>query len=306
MSKRERSYSPGWRRFSTLLLQPLLHILIKQDMQGRENIPRDGGVILAPNHLSYADWGTIALFSYESGRYPTFLIKSSAFDVKVIGTFLRTVGQLPVYRNRGDAALVLRDAERALRAGESVIVYPEGTASRDPALWPMKARTGVARLALATGVPVIPIAHWGAQDVLPYGTSRPHLWPRRTVRMVAGPPVDLSAFRDQPLNSATLRAATDAIMADVTALLAGLRGETAPAVPYDPAAARRAAVRAAGPDGGPAADDPDDPDDPDDDEGDEGDEGHEGDAATAGGRGRGRDRGQAGRSDGPEAEARPT
>ena len=65
MSKQERSYSPGWRRFSALLLQPLLHILIKQKMQGRENIPREGGVILAPNHLSYADWGTVALFSYE-------------------------------------------------------------------------------------------------------------------------------------------------------------------------------------------------------------------------------------------------
>ena len=113
MSTQERSYSPGWRRFSALLLQPLLHILIKQEMQGRENIPREGGVILAPNHLSYADWGTVALFSYESGRYPTFLIKSAVFGVKGIGPFLHKVGQLPVYRNRGDAALVLRDAERA-------------------------------------------------------------------------------------------------------------------------------------------------------------------------------------------------
>jgi hypothetical protein len=107
----------------------------------------------------------------------------------------------------------------------------------------MKARTGVARLALITGAPVIPIAHWGAQDVLPYGSSRPHLWPRKTVRMVAGPPVDLSAFRDQPLNSATLGAATAVVMAEVTALLAGLRGGTPPAVPYDPAERSRAAAR---------------------------------------------------------------
>ena len=234
MSASERGYSPGWRRFSTLVLQPLLHILIKQKMQGRENLPREGGLILAPNHLSYADWGTVALFTHEAGRYPTFLIKSSIFNVKGVGPILRKLGQLPVYRNRGDAALVLRDAERALRSGECVIVYPEGTASRDPEQWPMKARTGVARLALTTGAPVIPIAHWGAQDVLPYGSSRPHLWPRKTVRMVAGPPVDLSAFRDQPLNSATLRDATAVVMAEVTALLAGLRGETPPAVPYDP------------------------------------------------------------------------
>jgi 1-acyl-sn-glycerol-3-phosphate acyltransferase len=235
MSKQERSYSPGWRRFSVLVLQPLLHALIKQKMQGREHVPPDGGVILAPNHLSYADWGTVALFSHESGRYPTFLIKSPIFNVKIIGPILRKLGQLPVYRNRGDAALVLREAERAIRDGECVIVYPEGTASRDPDLWPMKARTGVARLALGTGAPVIPIAHWGAQHVLPYGSSRPHLLPRKTVRMVAGPPVDLSAFRDRPLNSPTLREATAVIMADVTALLAGLRGETPPAIPYDPA-----------------------------------------------------------------------
>jgi len=243
MSGSERGYSPGWRRFSTLVLQPLLHILIKQKMQGGENLPREGGLILAPNHLSYADWGTVALFSHEAGRYPTFLIKSSIFNVKGVGPILRKLGQLPVYRNRGDAALVLRDAERALRSGECVVVYPEGTASRDPEQWPMKARTGVARLALTTGAPVIPIAHWGAQDVLPYGSSRPHLWPRKTVRMVAGPPVDLSAFRDQPLNSATLRDATAVVMAEVTALLAGLRGETPPAVPYDPAKRVRATAR---------------------------------------------------------------
>ena len=85
MSASERGYSPGWRRFSTLVLQPLLHVLIKQKMQGRENVPREGGLILAPNHLSYADWGTVALFSYQAGRYPTFLIKSSIFNVKGVG-----------------------------------------------------------------------------------------------------------------------------------------------------------------------------------------------------------------------------
>jgi 1-acyl-sn-glycerol-3-phosphate acyltransferase len=240
MSRQERSYSPGWRRFTAVWLPPLLRALIKNEWHGRENFPRDGGMVLAPNHLSYADWPTLALFSYDSGRFPTFLIKDSVFKLKVVGPFLRKLGQLPVHRGRGDAALVLREAERAIREEDAaVIVYPEGTATRDPDLWPMKARTGAARLALATGAPVIPIAHWGAQDVLPYGSKRPNLFPRKTVRMAAGPPVDLSAFRDQPLNAATLRAATDAIMADVTALLAGLRGETPPAAVWDPAAQAR-------------------------------------------------------------------
>jgi len=132
---------------------------------------------------------------------------------------------------------VLKQAEQALRDGAAVIVYPEGTATRDPGLWPMVGKTGAARLALTTGAPVIPIAQWGAQHILPYGTSKPHLFPRKTVRMVAGPPVDLSAYTGQRLGASTLRAATADIMADITALLAGIRQETPPAVPYDPAAA---------------------------------------------------------------------
>jgi 1-acyl-sn-glycerol-3-phosphate acyltransferase len=136
---------------------------------------------------------------------------------------------------------VLKDGEQALAAGECLVIYPEGTATRDPAGWPMVAKTGVARLALASGAPVIPVANWGGQDILPYGSTRPHPVPRKTVHMLAGPPVDLSAFAGKPLTAPTLRGATDAIMADITGLLAKIRGEQPPAVPYDPAAARRAA-----------------------------------------------------------------
>jgi len=158
--------------------------------------------------------------------------------VKLIGPFLRVLGQLPVRRGETDAALVLKEGERALAAGECVVIYPEGTATRDPAGWPMVARTGVARLALATGVPVIPVAQWGAQEILPYGSTKPHLAPRKTVRMLAGPPVDLTAFEGKPLTRDVVRGATNAIMADITALLGELRGEQPPVVPYNPAAAR--------------------------------------------------------------------
>jgi len=120
-----------------------------------------------------------------------------------------------------------------------VIVYPEGTATRDPDLWPMVGKTGAARLALTTGAPVIPIAHWGAQDILPYGSKKLRLFPRKTVRMAAGPPVDLSAYRGQRLSASTLRAATADIMADITALLATIRQGTPPAVPWDPEAGGR-------------------------------------------------------------------
>jgi 1-acyl-sn-glycerol-3-phosphate acyltransferase len=203
-ARREWSYSRGWRLFSQIILHPGLRALIRFRWSGRENIPRTGGIILAPNHMSYADWPAIALFSDGyARRYPVFMIKSGIFEVKVVGWLLYKFGQLPVYRGRGDAGLVLKQAERALRKGDAVIVYPEGTATRDPDLWP--------------------------------------LWPRKTVQMVAGPPVDLSAYAGQRLAASTLQAATADIMADITALLATIRQETPPAVPWDPDVGGRAA-----------------------------------------------------------------
>ncbi|HEU5386626.1 MAG TPA: lysophospholipid acyltransferase family protein [Streptosporangiaceae bacterium] len=234
------TYSPGWRLFSRIILHPGLRLLMKYRWSGKENIPKTGGIILAPNHMSYADWPAIALFSDSyAKRYPVFMIKSAVFEVKVIGPLMYKFGQLPVFRGRGDAGLVLKQAEQALRAGACVIVYPEGTATRDPDLWPMTGKTGAARLALTTGAPVIPVAQWGAQEVLPYGSKKPKLWPRTTVRMMAGPPVDLSAYQGKRLGASTLQAATADIMADITALLGKIRLQTPPAAPWDLAAGGR-------------------------------------------------------------------
>ena len=122
-SSRNWGYSRGWRRFSLIILRPLLRLLIRHEWRGKENFPETGGVILAPNHLSYADWPTIALFSDTYGhRYPVFMIKSTVFEVKVLGPVLRKLGQMPVYRGRSDAGLVLKQAEQALRGGACVIV----------------------------------------------------------------------------------------------------------------------------------------------------------------------------------------
>ena len=233
-----KSYSPAWRLFTVMLFRPLLHTLVRNKWAGQENIPKTGPVIIAPNHMSYADWGTDAVFFYGSGRYPTFLIKASAFKVPFIGKMLYGCGQIPVNRGAADAALALRQAEEALKEGAAVIIYPEGTATRDPDLWPMVAKTGVARLALATGAPVIPVARWGTQDILPYGSKKPKLWPRPTVRTVAGKPVDLSEWAGKHTSAKALRAATDAIMVEVTALLASLRDEEPPAIPFDTAKSR--------------------------------------------------------------------
>jgi 1-acyl-sn-glycerol-3-phosphate acyltransferase len=240
-NRAEQDYSAGWRRFTEVVLPSSIRGMMKLEASGQSNFP-PGGMIVAGNHLSYADWPAMALFCYEAGHYPVFTIKSPVFDVKIIGSLMRKLGQLPVYRGRADAALVLKEAEQRIGRGACVIFYPEGTASRDPDQWPMVAKTGVARLALTTGAPVIPVACWGAQVILPYGDKRPRLFPRKTVKIAAGPPVDLSAFAGQPLTAGVLRRATDVIMADVTGLLGGLRGEQPPAIPYDPRAGRGKAV----------------------------------------------------------------
>jgi len=229
-----RPYSRFWRLISVIVLVPLLSVLIRSKREGRENVPGKGRVIFAANHLSYLDWASDALFLRACGRYPTFTIKAPAFKVTGIGVSLRKTGQLPVHRGRADAVLVLGEAEKRLAEGAAVIFYPEGTATRDPRLWPMAAKTGTVRLALATGVPVIPVAHWGTHDILRYGAKKPRLFPRKTMRTVSGRPVDLSRWAGQQNSAKALRAATGAIMAEVTALVGQLRGETSPAVPYGP------------------------------------------------------------------------
>ena len=233
------SYSAAWRTFTKIILPPSIRSMMRLDWAGQEYFPAKDGMILAANHLSYMDILAVSLFTHSAGRYPVFLAKSSLFDIPVFGWLLRKLGQLPVFRGQVDSGLVLRDAERLGGEGACVIFYPEATVTRDPDMWPMVSKTGVARLALSANIPVVPVAHWGAQRILPYGSFVPRLLPRKTVRVLAGPPVDLSEFAGQPLTSAVLRGATDKIMADVAGLLGQLRGETPPDKPFHPAVARR-------------------------------------------------------------------
>ena len=238
------AYSPTWRRLTIAVLRPLLFGLLKREWRGRGNVPGEGGVIIAANHLSESDPLALGHFVYESGRFPVFLAKSSLFGTKVVGNMLRGTGQIPVHRDSADPAVALEHAERALLDGECLIFYPEGSCTRDPELWPMTGQTGVARMALKTGAKVVPVANWGPHELLPYkkgeqtglaGSLRKglHPFPRKTMRVTAGPPVDLSRYADRPLSRETLRAATDDIMAAITGLLAELRGEQPPAERYD-------------------------------------------------------------------------
>jgi 1-acyl-sn-glycerol-3-phosphate acyltransferase len=233
-------YSNAWRNVSKIVLRPGIRMMMRLDWRGQENLPAGGPVILAANHLSYMDIFAVSLFADSARRYPVFLAKSSLFTIPVLGGLIRRLGQLPVYRDQADAALVLKQAaDLAARNNACVIFYPEATVTRDPQQWPMVAKTGVARLALERDIPVVPIAHWGAQRILPYGKFVPKFLPRKTVQILAGPPVDLAEFAGLPLTNAVLRAATDKIMRDIAGLLGELRGQTPPAEFYHPAVARR-------------------------------------------------------------------
>lgn len=222
-------------RFIVVVLVPLLRVLMKRDWRGGENIPKTGGVVIAANHISHVDALAFGHYVYGNGRVPRFLAKSGVFRNKFVGGVLRAAKQIPVYRDSADAANALRDAISAVADGQAVAMYPEGTISRDPGLWPMAAKSGAARIALATGCPVIPVAQWGPQEILAYQERRPHLLPRKRMIILAGPPVDLEDLRGLPQTADTLREATDRIMDAITELLAKLRGEEPPARRYVPA-----------------------------------------------------------------------
>lgn len=220
-------------RFVVALVRPLLMVTTRREWHGVENLPASGGFVAAPNHLSYVDPFVFAHFLVDNGRPPFFLGKEGVFRIPVVGAILRGAQQIPVFRNTGQAADAFRAAVAAVREGKCVAVYPEGTLTRDPGTWPMVGKTGAARIALATRCPVVPVAQWGPQAILaPYG-KRPRLFPRQTMHVTAGPPVDLSDLYDQPVTGQLLREATNRIMAAITSQLEQIRGEQAPAERFD-------------------------------------------------------------------------
>ncbi|WP_235734769.1 lysophospholipid acyltransferase family protein [Nocardioides alcanivorans] len=225
----------GWSFvFAASILKPVLFATTKPTWIDGTRIPATGGCIVAVNHMSHLDPLTTAHFVYDHGRLPRYLAKAGLFRNRGLGFFLRAAGQIPVQRQTSEALGAYDAAVAAVLAGECIVVYPEGTLTRDPGLWPMTGKTGAARIALETGCPVIPVAHWGVQKMLEPYSTRPHLFPRKAIRYKAGEPVDLSDLVSSPPSAADIKVATERIMQAITEQLADLRDEVAPAVRFDP------------------------------------------------------------------------
>lgn len=234
-----------WYRLAAVLVKPPLLVFFKRDWRGMEHIPENGGFITVVNHNSAVDPLSYAHFQYNTGRLPRFLAKNGLFKSGFVGAAMRGTGQIPVFRETKDAIGAFRAAVEAIDKGECVAFYPEGTLTREPGMWPMKGKTGAARVALETRAPVIPVAQWGANlAVPPYPKSVGdiRLFPRKTLIVQAGPPIDLSEFYGQEPTAAVLREVTERIMDEITKLLADIRGEMPPAERYDHRAAAEQGV----------------------------------------------------------------
>ncbi len=222
----EVNREPGGQTISTVvrILNAIMRPLTKRDWRYQDKVPQTGGVIFVANHISNADPLAVGQFLAYSGRWPRFLAKASVFEIPVVGRIIAACGQIPVRRESTHSKDALIAAAEAIEKGRALVIYPEGTITRDPDLWPMRGKTGTARLAFTTGCPVVPIGQWGAQELMPgLKPSFPRLLPRKTLRVAVGDPVSLDDLREKPVTVATLDEATTRIMDAIAVLVAELR-----------------------------------------------------------------------------------
>lgn len=219
-------------RFVVVLLEPFLTIWTRRERRNLEILKRDyppnDGIIVVVNHTSWFDPMNVSHVLWDAGRPPRFLAKDTLFKTLGIGQILEGAGQIPVYRASDNPASAISAAIDAVQAGECVVIYPEGTVTRDPDLWPMAGKSGAAMLSLKTGAPVIPMAQWGPQEIMRPYTKELKLLPRKTMYTMVGEPVDLDDLRGEEVTKELLRRATDRIVDAITDLLAQLRDEEPP------------------------------------------------------------------------------
>ncbi|MDQ1732609.1 MAG: hypothetical protein QOK10_2768 [Pseudonocardiales bacterium] len=223
MARAHKPKAGFWIRLCVIVLYPLNALLFSRRWHDLARIPPTGGVLLAANHISQADTAAMAVMVWQAGRIPRFLIKSGVFSWPVVGRVMKGAGQIPVYRGSLEARDSLVEASKALQRGECVIIYPEGTITRDRDYWPMAGRTGVARLALANpDVPVFPVGQWGAHRTLGRGGSF-HPLPRQRHEARVGPRLDISRYRGRAQTPELLTEVTAEVMTAITVEVTELR-----------------------------------------------------------------------------------
>ncbi|EXF25301.1 acyl-phosphate glycerol 3-phosphate acyltransferase [Nesterenkonia sp. AN1] len=212
---------------------PVLNLALGRRWHGLETLPK-GGFIVVANHVSEVDPLVVAHAVYRSGHTFHFLIKDSLVSIPVLGKVFSGLKQIPVSRDsRTDAGRSLDAAKEVLAADGAVMIYPEGTLTRDPEGWPMRAKTGAARLALTTGAPLIPITHWGVQELFGTYAKVPKFFPRKRYQLTVGEPIDLSDLRGGPMTRSVLTEATERIETALTEGVASLRGQEPPEQIWD-------------------------------------------------------------------------
>lgn len=220
-----------------VIVLPLVSLIAKIRVRNPEKLPRDGAYVLAPNHYSEFDPLIVAVAVWRIGRAPRFMAKESLFRVPVLGWILRRTGMIPVARASSATAAkqTMLQSKEIVEHGRGVIVYPEGTLTRDPDLWPMRGKSGAVRLALTDGIPLIPMAQWGTQEIMGRYQKGLSLWPlRKPVHVIVGDPVDVSDLQGRGGDQAALNEATTRLMNAITVLLEELRDEKAPAERWNP------------------------------------------------------------------------
>ncbi len=214
------------------ILAPLLRLTMRIKTEGVEKLPK-GGYVLVGNHLSYLDPLAFAYSVYlHMKRVPHYLAKASLFKVPILGFLLPKVGQIPVFRGGKSNEEPLRAAKEFIKAGQVVVVFPEGTLTRDPELWPMRGKYGAIRMAAELGVPIVPAAHWGVHKVLGNYNLRFRPNPFHLVKVKIGDPIQLSIGTNPTIEQ--VNQATELVMNKVAALVGEMRGETPPAKLWDP------------------------------------------------------------------------
>ena len=167
------------------IARTFMRLWFRWDVRGLEHLPKAGPAIIATDHISYLDPFTVGYMLIRAGRRPRFLGKAELWRNPILRFLLNQMGHIPVDR-KGDAANSLIHAEKALREGEVVVIYPEATIGPGRPMLPFK--TGTARLSAVTGVPITPVATWGTQNFLPM-KGRPRLGPGKQIRVAVGPPI---------------------------------------------------------------------------------------------------------------------